>query len=355
MSAPPARSRRSLDAVRLDAQRIAFAPVAFQAARALRDLGVFAHLYDHGACTVDELAAAVSVPRYGVLVLLEMGLAAGLVREADDRFEITPVGIFVDRDPMTRVNMDFTQDVCYRGLDHLQAAVREGRPAGLVELSDKATIYEALATLPEPARTSWFAFDHFYSDAAFRPALDLLLAHHPRHVLDVGANTGRFAKVLLSLDPDVRMTLVDHPGQLAEADATLRGAGVRERATLHPMDVLDLDAPLPQGADVVWLSQFLDCFSEAEIVSLLSRARAALAPGGRVAILELLWDRQRFDAGTYILQATSLYFTVMANGTSRMYSALAFLPLIEQAGLRVVEQADDVGGLGHTLLWCAPA
>lgn len=352
----PGRTRRSLDLVRLDAQRIALAPFTFQAARALRDLGLLSHLYDQGASTVEEVCEAVGVPRYGALVLLEMGLSAGMVTLDDEqRFDITPVGVFVDRDPMTRVNMDFSHDVCWAGLAHLQEAVLEARPAGLPELSDKPTVYEALATLPEPARTSWFAFDHFYSDAAFGPALDTLLAHQPGHVVDVGANTGRFARTLLSRDETVRVTLVDHPGQLAEADKTLREAGLRDRASLHPMNLLDPASPLPEGADVVWLSQLLDCFSEDEIVSILSRARAALAPGGRVAVLELLWDRQRFEAGTFILHATSLYFTVMANGNSRMYSARAFIPLVERAGLRVVDQMDDVGGLGHTLLWCEAA
>ncbi|MCB9663617.1 MAG: methyltransferase [Alphaproteobacteria bacterium] len=352
----PTRARRSLDEVRLDAQRLAMAPITFQAVRALRDLGLLRRLYDSGPADVDALAEHTGLPRYGALVLLEMGLSARVVTLGDDgRFDITPTGILLDRDPMTRANMDFTQDVCYRGLEHLQAAVREGRPAGLAELSPASTIYEALATLPEPARTSWFAFDHFYSDAAFAPALERVLAGRPRRIVDVGANTGRFARAVLTTDPDVHVALVDHPGQLVEAEATLREAGLLHRATLHAADLLDPEAPLPEGADVVWLSQLLDCFAEHEIVSILRRARAALAPGGRVAILELLWDRQRFEAGTFILHATSLYFTVMANGTSRMYSARAFLPLIAEAGLRVVEDVDDVGGVGHTLLVCEAA
>lgn len=355
MTDRPRRARRDLETVRLEAQRLALAPFAFQATRALRDLGILAWLYENGPGTAAEVAEAVGLPRYGALVLLEMGLGANLVTLDEDRFDITPVGIFIDRDPMTRVNLDFSQDVNYRGLDHLQEAVTTMKPAGLVELSDEDTIYEALASLPEPVRKSWFAFDHFYSDAAFESALAWVLAKKPGRVMDVGANTGRFAKVLLSRDPDVAMTLVDHPGQLAEADATLVEAGLRDRATLHAMDLLDADAPLPGGADVIWLSQFLDCFGEDEIVSILTRAREALAPGGAVVILELLWDRQPSASGAYILQATSLYFTALASGNSRMYSAPALHALIERAGLSVAEEVDDLGGLGHTILRCVPS
>ena len=353
MSQTPSRRRRSLESVRLAAQRIALAPFTFQATKSLRDLGILKRLYDEGPHTVEEMSAAVDVPVYGVTVLLEMGLSAELVRLGEDqRYDITPVGMMLCNDPMTSANFDFSADVCYRGMEHLTASVMERRPAGLVELSDKATVYEALATLPEPARTSWFKFDHYYSDAAFDPALDRVLQAKPAHVVDVGANTGRFARTLLGRDANVRMSLVDHPGQLAEAKKTLEAHGVADRATLHPMDLLDGAAPLPSGADVVWLSQLLDCFSEEEIVSILSRARAALNPGGRVAILELLWDRQASPAATFILHATSLYFTALANGTSRMYSARAFLPLVEAAGLKVVDEIDDLGGLGHTFLWC---
>lgn len=356
MTAPRRRARRSLDDVRYAAQRIAMAPFVFQAMRSARDLGLLARLYDHGPQTTDELAAAAGISPYGVTVLLEMGLTAGVTTQDDDgRWDITPVGVMLERDPMTRVNMDFTQDVNYRGLEHLTEAIRTGTPAGLPELSDAPTIYEALATLPEPVRKSWFAFDHFYSDRAFEPALERVLAEQPGHVVDVGANTGRFARRLLQSDPQVRVTLVDHPGQLRDAARTLEEAGVRERATLHPMNLLHAEVPLPEGADVVWLSQLLDCFGEEEIVSILSRARLALAPGGKVMINELLWDRQRFEDASFVLQATSLYFTVMANGNSRMYSAAAFEPLVERAGLRIVSREDDLGGLGHTLLRCEVA
>ena len=34
---------------------------------------------------------------------------------------------------------------------------------------------------------------------------------------------------------------------------------------------------------------------------------------------EPIWDKQRFEAAAYSLQATSLYFTCIANGNSKMY------------------------------------
>ena len=44
-----------------------------------------------------------------------------------------------------------------------------------------------LDELPEPARASWFSFDHFYSDWAFQQAQDHVLNYAPRCLYDVGA------------------------------------------------------------------------------------------------------------------------------------------------------------------------
>ena len=67
--------------------------------------------------------------------------------------------------------------------------------------------------------------------------------------------------------------------------------------------------------------------------------------------METFIDRQRFEAAEFSLAATSLYFTAIANGNSRMYRAEHFEPLVERAGLRIVERIDDVG-LGHSMLRC---
>ena len=102
------------------------------------------------------------------------------------------------------------------------------------------------------------------------------------------------------------------------------------------------------------MSQFLDCFSEDQVVAILRKAIAALAPNGRIWILELFWDRQRFEAAAFSLQQTSLYFSCVANGNSQMYDSAVFLALVERAGLTVERQTDGIGGY-HTLLECRPA
>ena len=117
-----------------------------------------------------------------------------------------------------------------------------------------------------------------------------------------------------------------------------------------PFDLLDHARAFPTGFDVVWMSQFLDCFGETDIVRLLERGSAALAPGGRLCIMETFWDRQPNEVAELCLQGTSLYFSCMANGTSRMYHSQDVLDLIARAGLHIV--SDEPIGLSHTLFTC---
>lgn len=337
------------------AQWLAFAPLAFQATAAMRDRGVLAALATAGTegRTIAEVAQETGMSEYAVRVLLEAGLGLRIVWRKDARFHLGKLGRFLLDDEMTRVNFDFTRDVCYQAAAHLDASLREGRPAGLQELGPWATLYEGLSEMPEPARASWHAFDHFYSDRAFPAACERLAAGAPKRLMDVGCNTGKWAEFCLTRLPELQVGLVDLPPQLKRARARLEAAGVADRVQAHAVDLLDPKADLPGGYDMIWMSQFLDCFSEDQVVDILRKARKALPPHGRVWILELFWDRQRFEAAAFSLQQTSLYFSCVANGNSQMYDSSVFLQLVQRAGFTISRLTDGVGGY-HTLLECRP-
>jgi flavin-dependent dehydrogenase len=338
------------------ALRLAYAPMAFQAARVLRTSGLLELVLNHknGGSTLPELVAASRLPRYGVKVLLEAGLGIGLLCLNNGRYTLTKLGHFILRDPTVRASMDFAHHICYRGLFELDQAVVTGRPTGLKTLGDWNTVYEALASLPAEVRQSWFAFDQHFSDVAFPDALPLVFADRPRRLLDVGANTGKWAVHCVQHDPTVRVTMVDLPGQLAMARQYVEKLGLTDRIDSVPLNVLDDTQAFPAGYDVIWMSQFLDCFSEDQIVSILRRAARAMAPHAALYILEPYWDRQRHATAAFCLQQTSIYFTCIANGNSQMYAATDMLQCVEKSGLKVVADRDGVG-LYHTLFKCRQA
>lgn len=337
-----------------EAQKLAFAPFAFQAARVMRDRGLLAALQIGRPRSAEDLAGATGLSDYATETLLETGLSFGLCEQRDEGWTLTRLGHTVLHDEMTRINMDFTHDVCYQGLFELEEALVEGRPAGLHHLGDWPTIYEGLSKLPPQAAKSWFAFDHYYSDGAMGQALPIVFARPPRRLLDVGGNTGKWASRCCKFNADVQVTIADLPGQLGLAAENLGSQGLWGRVGGHPIDLLDPDQALPAGHNAIWMSQFLCCFSKVEVRSILQRAKDALAPGGALWILDTFWDNCPNEVAAYCLHATSLYFTAMANGNSRMYSLADTRKAVEAVGLKVTEVHDGLG-LGHTLLRCERA
>ncbi|WP_392398367.1 class I SAM-dependent methyltransferase [Edwardsiella piscicida] len=344
-------SLSALDAI-TEAQRIAFAPMLFQTALNLRNAGVLAYLDRQGkqGATLDDIVTNGALSEYAVSVLLDMGLSGRIVTSKDERYYLSKVGHFLLHDAMTRVNMDFTQDVCYQGLFFLEEALKTEKPSGLKVFSDAETIYPVLSELPSPARESWFAFDHYYSDVAFNAALPHIFASQPAVLYDVGGNTGKWALRCCQYDENVAITILDLPPQIALARQHVKEAGLSHRIRFHAVDMLS-DAPLPGEADIWWISQFLDCFSPQQIIAMLTRMAAVMKPGARLCIMELFWDAQRFEAAAFSLNASSLYFTCLANGNSRFYSVEKFYHYLEIAGFRVEQRLDNLG-VGHTLLIC---
>lgn len=335
------------------AQWIAFGPVIFQAARVLRNTKILEIIEESGSAgiAIETIAEKVKLPIYGVRVLLESGLSLGLVLINDKKYTLGKTGHFILHDPLTITNMDFVQDVNYKGLFYLEESIRTGKPAGLKEFGDWQTIYEGLSQLPEQVQKSWFAFDHFFSDNAFPLVLPQVYRNGVKNILDIGGNTGKWAIASANHAADIHITIMDLPGQLDMAKVKIEQLGLSERVSFLPVNILDENEKFPKGFDVIWMSQFLDCFSEAAIVSILKRCFDALDENGQVIILEPLWDRQKFEIAAFCLQQTSLYFTALANGTSQMYSAETFLKCIDEAGFNIVEQVDHIG-LSQTLLKC---
>ena len=341
--------KRTMADVAFDAQKIVFAPISFQAARALRDLGVLEAL-NNAPANADTLAKKTHLSLYAVQVLLDIGTDLGLVVPQEQLYNITPAGWFVLCDPMTRVNMDFVNDVCYQGMFDLQNSLKKGKPTGLKVFGRWKTIYEGLSRLPAPNRKSWFSFDHFYSDIAFPEILPIVFASSPKMIFDIGGNTGKWANKCLSYDKNVRVTLVDLPGQLAVAKKNLKKYG--KRAAFAATNLLDKKSTIPSGADAFLMSQFLDCFSPAEIVSILKKVKKAAAPHSEIYILEPLRDRQQYDAAVFCLNHISLYFTNLANGNSKMYSLAEMQECIEKAGLKIDKIFDQMGRFAYTLIRC---
>jgi ubiquinone/menaquinone biosynthesis C-methylase UbiE len=343
---------KAVEAQRL-AHEISFGPVIFQVSRLMIKFGIFQMLLDaKDGLTLDEIAAKTGLSNYAVQALLYASLTAGTVLCKDDRYTASKAGWFLLNDPLVQVDMGMTHDVIYKGLFHLEETLLSGEPVGLRNVfGDYPTIYEALSSLPAEVQKSWFDWDHYFSDQSFDEALPIVFADKPRTLLDVGGNTGKFALRCVDYDDKVQVTIVDLPQQLEMMRSFTAGKKGTDRIKGYAANLLDQSVGLPEGFDVIWMSQLVSAFSEEEVTNVLARAAAVMNGDTKLYINETLWDRQRFDAAAYCLTQITLYFACVANGNSKMYHSADLLRCIDRAGLSV-ETIQDGLGKGHSLLVC---
>ena len=339
------------------AQFIAWGPAIFQATRIMLKYGILEMLRDNEkGLTRAEICQKTGLTDYAVKCLLEASLCIGtvLVDTESERYMLAKTGWFLLIDPATRVDIDFNHDVNYEGWFHLEESFVKGRPEGLRHFGNWPTVYEGLSSLPEQVQNSWFAFDHFYSDHSFDQALSIVFdIYKPHSLFDVGGNTGRWALKCVEYDENVCVTILDLPQQIEMMRQQIQGKSGADRIDGYGINLLDRTQCFPQncGVDAIWMSQFLDCFSMDEIVSILQRACEVMTADTRLYIMETLWDRQRYEPAALALTMTSLYFVAIANGNSKMYNTEDMEVCIEKAGL-CIENIYDCLGHGHSILVC---
>lgn len=342
----------AIEAQRL-AQEIAFGPIVFQVSRLMLKFDIFQLLLDHkDGLTMKDIVEKTTLSQYAVQILLESSLTIGTILLKKGKFFLAKAGYFLLKDVMAKVNIDFNHDVNYLGLFNLEEALLQGTPEGLKVFGNWATIYEGLSKLPPQVQQSWFAFDHYYSDCSFPQALEVVFQHNVNTLLDVGGNTGRFALRCVEYDENVNVTIMDLPAQLKLMKKSIEGKIGANRIDGFGIDFLNPHSDFPKrNVDAIWMSQFLDCFSNEEVTSILSRAKASMNEHTKLYIMETIWDRQRFETASFCLTQISVYFTALANGNSKMFYSEDLKECIAHAGLQIETIHDNIG-LGHSIVVC---
>ncbi len=336
-----------------EAQKIAFAPIIFQVARVMRDKGLLELLHTNRktGLTLEQINQASQVNSYGISLLLESSLSANIVKCIDDHYFLSKIGFYLLKDTMTQINMNYNHYVNYQALFHLEESIEQKKPIGLKNFGSWQTIYPALTSLPKKVRDSWFKFDHYYSDSAFADVSNLLATTQIKTILDVGGNTGKFSLFIAQNNPSIQLTLVDLAEQIHVAQENIAEHHLEQRITTYIADVLATDQTLPKDYDMIWMSQFLDCFSKKDIISLLKKVTQSMTNNTELWIMEPLWDRQKHETSAFCIINTSPYFTTMANGKSKMYRSDDLLNCITQAGLKDIEIIDNLG-LCQSIIRC---
>jgi SAM-dependent methyltransferase len=149
----------------------------------------------------------------------------------------------------------------------------------------------ARASAPRPENTEWTRRWVRFTTALTRHESQACLDRHDfsRYAqwLDVGGNSGEFAAQVCARHPRLQATVLDLPVVCEVGVAHLRGRP--EAARIHFVAGDARTDPWPEAMDIVSFKSMLHDWPDAEASLLLTRARAALRPGGTL----LIFERQR--------------------------------------------------------------
>lgn len=142
-----------------------------------------------------------------------------------------------------------------------------------------------------------------------------------RSVMDVGGGEGRFARAISERWPHLDVAMFDLPAVAERAEAANR----EQKSAVRVAGGDFRTDSLPGGFDVITVVRILLDHSDSTVLQLLKRAKAALAPGGRLMIVEPMSGvRGARNVGDAYF---ALYLFAMGSGRARSQAELECLCL----------------------------
>jgi 2-polyprenyl-3-methyl-5-hydroxy-6-metoxy-1,4-benzoquinol methylase len=253
------------------------------ALKAAVELDVFTAI-GAGAETAAALAARCGTAERGMRILCDHLVGRGLLVRDGERYALgATAAAFLDGNSpacLASAVSFITAPAITTGFDHLTEAVRRGGTAvpadqGVLAPEHDVWIEFARAMAPLAKMTGMLMANALAADG--RPC---------RRILDVAAGHGQFGIAVASQHPEAELVALDWANVLTVARENATAAGLAERFRTIAGSAFEVD--WGTGYDLVLLPNFLHHFDAAGCADVLSRARAALAPGGRVAIVDFV-------------------------------------------------------------------
>jgi hypothetical protein len=205
-------------------------------------------------------------------------------------------------------------------------------------------IFEYLETDPDLAET----FNNAMTGVSGMAIQTLMPAYDFRRfgtIVDVGGGHGALLSAVLQQAPAARGVLFDLPSVVAGAGPLLDAAGVAPRCTVVGGSFFE---SVPAGGDAYLLKTIIHDWDEDSAVAILRNVRSVIAPGGTLALIELV-----LPEGTpqHPGMLVDLEMLVTAGGCER--TAAQFADLLSRSGFRQVRVVPTAGPM--SLVEAVPA
>ncbi|MFB6842338.1 methyltransferase [Streptomyces sp. NPDC056361] len=246
---------------------------------------------------------------------------------SDGRYENTPLSDKLREDApdsMRGFAVLMSHPLLHEEWGHLATTVETGEP-NLPKLRGMGALDFFHAT-PEYANVFFQAFGGL-SLSETGPILDAYDFSQFGTVVDVIAGRGNLLAGILQQAPDVKGVLYDSEVATVDSQALFEESGVADRFTIEHGGYLD---KLPSGADAYVFKHIIHDFSEEDAVTALRNAREAIAPGGKLLVIEYVLPENNEN---HLGHTIDLWLMLMLGAQDRTLAE--YTELFAKAGFQV--------------------
>ena len=285
-------------------------------------------LLKDGPKSSQELAAATDTHEPSLYRLLRVLASVGVFTEGTERrFELTPLSACLESDvpgSLRAFTLLMGEPWLWSSWMALLHSIKTGQAAS--EHVHGMGQFDYFAQHPQAAEV----FDQAMTNLATQWHAAALTAYdfsRSRTVVDIGGGHGALLTAILTAHPQLRGVLFDQPYVVEGAKPRLTAAGLTQRCELVGGNFFDA---VPAGGDLYLLGHILIDWDEARATTILQNIRQAIAPEGKVLILEEVIPQGPGPSWEKLLDLNIL---VVLGGRGRTESE--FRALLGQAGFEL--------------------
>ncbi|AEB44728.1 methyltransferase [Micromonospora maris] len=266
------------------------------------ELGVFTVLAD-GPLTAEQLRIRLELHPRGVPDFLDALVALDMLERDGDQYRNTPLSDHFLNEKRPSYVGAFLSAADARW-DRLADALRTGEPQNRWGAGPQMFTEQYRTTA---AWRNFTAGMDYLNGMIGPPVAEAFDWTSVDSVVDVGGARGNLVAALLRRHPHLKAGVFDLPGVEPVFIEHMTQLGIADRVTFHAGDFFTV--PMP-AADVLILSHVLHDWALQERQALVSRAFDALAPGGRLMVIDpMIDDDRRGTAGALLTSLNMLMVT----------------------------------------------
>ena len=248
------------------------------------ELGI-ADLLAQGSLTAEELASQTATHKGALYRVLRALASVGIFAEdSQGRFSLTPLAdllrsdvAYSQRSIATMMGAEF-----HAAWGELLHSVRTGEPGFHKRFG--ARFFEYMQAHPERHDIYDSAMTGVHGGET-EPMLDAFDFSAFRTVVDVGGGNGLLLASVLKRHPAVHGILYDLPAVADRARSTVSATGVSDRLRIERGNFF---SGVPAGADAYVLRHIIHDWEDQDAIAILHECRKAMAPDGRVLVVEMV-------------------------------------------------------------------